>query len=40
MTGESERARILLVEDDDSLRRVVTQLLMVHEYDISPCPDA
>jgi DNA-binding NtrC family response regulator len=39
MTGESAE-RILLVEDDESHRRALAEVLAVHEYEVSPSPDA
>ncbi len=40
MTSDVRRHRILLVEDDDSFRRVLTEVLAAHHYEVSPCPDA
>ena len=40
MTEEVRQERILLIDDDDSFRRTLTEVLAVHEYEVSGCPDA
>jgi DNA-binding NtrC family response regulator len=40
VTSDVMRDRILLVEDDDSFRRVLTEVLGAHDFEVSPCPDA
>jgi DNA-binding NtrC family response regulator len=40
VTSDSARERILLVEDDESHRRALAEVLAVQEYEVSPSPDA
>ncbi len=40
MTNEPIAERVLLVDDDDSFRHALGEVLTVHEYQVSSCPDA
>ncbi|HET7274202.1 MAG TPA: sigma-54 dependent transcriptional regulator [Longimicrobiaceae bacterium] len=40
MSDSSEQITILLVEDDDSFRRALVEVLIAHDYNVVPSPDA
>ena len=40
MIDKSTAERILIVDDDDSFRQTLVEVLAAHEYDVVGCPDA